>query len=224
MMSMTMMSTTRHAFTLSALLALVACGADPADQPSGAPSDAVATAEARTPVHVDSVFPIEEDLRRFREGMTPVDTLSGGADSRAALVDALLRRLEAADTLGIAELGMTPAEFAWLYYPHTMYTSPPYELAPGLVWFQLQNVSSRGLSRLLQAYAGKTLHDTGHRCPDEGEPFGTGRIWHGCSVEGMVRPEDADPDAAPVPVEERLFGSILEVGGRYKFVSFAGEF
>jgi len=194
---------------------LAACGSqDPAADPA-ADTGAVATAEARTPVHVDSIFPIEEEIRRFREGMTPVSAFTGGETSKEALVDALLRRLEAADTTGVAELAMTRTEFAFLYYPHTMYTRPPYELSPALVWFQQQNRSSRGLSRLLQAYAGKTLHDTGFRCPDEGEAFGEGRIWHGCTVLGVVPTGES--------VEERLFGSILELDGRYKLVSFSNE-
>lgn len=201
---------------LTILLAslLAACGSEDASAP---PQDsmAVAAAEARTPSHVDSVFPIEEEMRRFRVGMTPVAALDGGAESREALVDALLRRLEAADTTGVAELAMTRTEFAYLYYPHTMYTSPPYELSPGLVWFQLQNQSSRGLARLLTTYAGKELHDTGFRCPDEGEVFGEGRIWHGCTVVGVVPTGES--------VEERLFGSILEVNGRFKFAGFANE-
>jgi hypothetical protein len=192
---------------------LGACGTDHADGPDQ--SGAVASAEAHTPVHLDSVFPIEEEIRRFRVGMSPVSELAGGTDSKEALVDALLRRLEAADTTGVAELAMTRTEFAWLYYPHTMYTRPPYELSPALVWFQLQNQSSRGLGRLLHAYAGKELFDTGFRCPDAGEPFGEGHIWHECRVLGVVPSGES--------VEERLFGSILEVAGRFKFVGFANE-
>jgi hypothetical protein len=183
---------------------LSACGGDDA------------TAEpAHTPVHVDSIFPIEEEIRRFREGMTPVSSLSGGMDSPEALVDALLRRLEAADTLGVAELALTRTEFAYLYYPFTMYTAPPYELSPALVWFQQQNRSSQGLGRLLRTYAGKPLFDTGLACPDQGEAFGDGHIWHGCTVLGELPTGEK--------VEERLFGSILEVGGRHKIVSFSNE-
>ncbi|TVP48950.1 MAG: hypothetical protein EA350_02560 [Gemmatimonadales bacterium] len=199
---------------LSASL-LAACGTQDTARESTGDAGAVATAEARNPVHVDSIFPIEEELRRFRIGMEPVSAFTGGETSREALVNALLRRLEAADTTGVAELAMTRTEFAYLYYPHTMYTHPPYELSPALVWFQQQNRSSRGLSRLLQAYAGKTLHDTGFRCPDEGEPLGDGRIWHGCTVLGVVPTGES--------VEERLFGSILELDGRFKLVSFSNE-
>ncbi len=194
---------------LAGTLALSGCETD--REGAGTPE-----AAARTPVHVDSTFPIEEEIRRFRVGMTPVhDLASGGMPSREALVEALLRRLEAADTVGVASLALTRTEFAYLYYPYTIYTAPPYELSPALVWFQLQNRSSRGVGRLLQRYAGETLHDTGHRCPDEGEPWGEGHIWHGCTVLGELPTGEG--------VEERLFGSILRVGDRYKFVSFSNE-
>lgn len=192
-------------FALAAGLSLLAaCGGD--DE---------AAEPARTPVHVDSIFPIEEEIRRFREGMTPVSSLTGGMDSPEALVDTLLRRLEAADTMGVAELALSRTEFAYLYYPFTMYTAPPYELSPALVWFQQQNRSSQGLGQLLRSYAGKPLYDSGFACPDEGEAFGDGHIWHGCSVLGELPTGEK--------VEERIFGSILEVGGRYKFVSFSNE-
>lgn len=215
--TMLRLSAYRLRVLLPALLAgsLAACGTDEGAGDSTQDAGALASAEAHTPIHVDSVFPIEEEIRRFRIGMSPVTELSGGVDSKEALVDALLRRLEAADTTGVAELAMTRTEFAWLYYPHTMYTRPPYELSPALVWFQLQNQSSRGMGRLLFTYAGKELHDTGFRCPDAGEPFGEGHIWNGCTVLGVVPTGES--------VEERLFGSILEVGGRFKFVGFANE-
>jgi hypothetical protein len=172
--------------------------------------------EARhTPVHVDSTFPIEEEIRRFREGLTRPSGLTGGADSMDELVEGLIRSLEAADTLAIAELGLSRTEFAWHYYPYTQYVERPYELPPGLVWFQLQNRSSQGLTRLLRAYAGRTLYYTGYRCPDEGEVFGEGHIWHACTLLGELPTGEK--------VEERLFGSILALDGRYKLVSFSNE-
>jgi hypothetical protein len=166
-----------------------------------------------TTAHVDSIFPMHEELRRFREGMTEVVELSSAARSREDLVDTLLRALERADTAGVTSLAVTPAEFAWLYFPNTIYMAAPYELPPGLVWFQLQNRSSAGLRRILREHSGKRLYDTGVRCPDDGEPFGSGHIWHGCTVVGELPTGEA--------VEESLFGSILEWNGRFKLVSFA---
>jgi hypothetical protein len=167
------------------------------------------------PIHVDSVFPMDEEIRRFREGLVEPAGFTGGATSRDGLVETFIRSLEAADTLTVASLAVDQAEFAWFYFPHSIYTAPPYELPPALVWFQSQNRSSRGLTRLLRTYAGKTLYTTGYRCPDDGEAWGEGWIWHGCTVLGEIPTGER--------VEERLFGSILEVDGRFKFVSFSNE-
>jgi hypothetical protein len=196
-------------FLVIALLGPAACDFREAasEPPSGV---------TRTPVHVDSIFPIEEEIRRFREGTEEVEGLSGGEASKEALVELLIHALEAEDLETITSLALTRDEFAWLYYPHTMYTTRPYELSPALVWFHQQNRSSRGLTRLLDRYAGETLYYAGFNCPDEGEGFGEGHIWHGCTVLGSLPTGEE--------VEERIFGSILEWGGRYKLVSFSNEF
>ncbi|MEX1257541.1 MAG: hypothetical protein WEG36_07990 [Gemmatimonadota bacterium] len=168
------------------------------------------------PSHVDSLFSIEEELRRFRMGLGEVAELAGGAPSRDGLVDTFIEALESANAFRLAGLVMTRAEFAWVYYPHSWNTQPPYDLPPDLLWSHQQNYSSRGLSRLLQRYGGRTLHSTGHRCPDEdGEPLGPGRIWTGCTVIGKLPTGEE--------VEERLFGGIVEFGGRFKLLSFANQ-
>ena len=61
---------------------------------------------------VDSILPREEALRRFREGLAPVDSLAGGAGSRDELVAAFVRGIAAADTAAIARMAVSRAEFA----------------------------------------------------------------------------------------------------------------
>ncbi len=174
------------------------------------------TVERRAPVHVDSIFPIEEEIRRFREGLEePAGLGSGAGSSIDGLVDAFLRALEAGDTERLATLTLDRAEFAWLYYPHTMYVERPYQLGPALVWYQQQNLSGRGLTRALRRYDGETLYDTGVDCQEPAEAFGAGRIRHGCRVVGELPTGEE--------VVEVLFGSILELDGRFKFVGYANE-
>jgi len=173
--------------------------------------------ERRTPERIDSIFPIEEHLRRFRLEVPEVTTLSGGEGSAEALVERFIRSVEQADTLDFGRMVMDLAEFGWLYYPHTQYTSRPYELAPSLVWFNMQNRSSRGLTRALDRYAGRTLYYTGFACPEEDvEMLGENRLHHYCTVLGRL------PDGEEV--EERVFGSIIERDGHFKFVSYSNEF
>ena len=93
---------------------------------------------------VDSILPREEALRRFREGLAPVDSLAGGVGSRDELVAAFVRAIAAADTAAIARMAVSRAEFAYLYYPTAVEGMPPYDLEPGLMWFTLYERSDEG--------------------------------------------------------------------------------
>jgi hypothetical protein len=172
--------------------------------------------EHRAPVHVDSIFPIEEHLRRFRADLGAEPTaLSGGAPSRQALVDRFVNALAAHDTAAFRDMVLTRAEFAWLYYPHTRYTAAPYRMAPELLWFQIENASSRGFGRLLDRLGGQHLDVVGHRCPAHARLEGPNRVWEECTLQVSKDGQTA---------ELRLFGSILERGGVFKFVSYANDF
>jgi hypothetical protein len=167
---------------------------------------------------VDSILPIEEEIRRFRstlEGAPPA-AFTGGAASRDVLVDRFITALEAADTATFRELLLTRAEFAYLYYPHTRFTAPPYELSPALLWFQMENGTSRGFHRMVQRMAGHPAHAAGYTCPSPALQEGPNRIWEACVMQ--LRPPGGDP------MDFRLFGSIVEHGGVFKFVSYANGF
>jgi len=185
------------------LLALAACG-------PGADSDGP---RAQAP---DSLPYIESELVAFRSGLPPVDTLTNGSASRDELVGRFIRALQEADTAAFAHMAMSRQEFAWLYYPHSRNVAPPYELPPDVVWMNLQNRSSRGLSRVLQRYAGEPLPGLSYDCREEPVMEGPNRFWHGCELVREVTPGDT--------VRERAFGSIWELGGRFKLVSFGNEY
>jgi len=188
---------------------LVGCG------PESPQAAAAATASALPPV-VDSIFPIEQELRRFRAHLGPEPAgLSGGSGSLDSLVDGFARAVAESDTAAFAEMLLTRDEFGWLYYPTTRFTSRPYELAPGMVWFQIQNGTSQGLRRLLTRFGGRPLVVTGRTCPAEPRVEGRNRIWEGCTLR-LERPEG--------PLEAALFGSILERDGVFKFVSYTNGF
>jgi hypothetical protein len=113
-------------------------------------------------------------------------------------------------------MAMTRDEFGWLYYPHTMYTAPPYELPPGLVWFQIENGSHQGLGRLLERLAGRPLEVLGYSCAPEPLVEERNRTWADCTVRFHPPGEDTR--------EIRLFGSILERDGVFKFISYSNGF
>ena len=166
---------------------------------------------------IDSVHSVEEELRRFREaiGGTPAVRLVGGNDSRTALVARFVLALAARDTADVRAMSVSAREFADLFYPTSPYTRPPYRQAVGLVWFQTQNASSVGITRLFARRGGRSLEVTGHSCLEPPDVHGDNRLWNGCTVE--VRGEDGSVRS------QHLFGSILERNGQFKFLSYANR-
>ena len=164
-------------------------------------------------VAVDSTLSREEALARFRADLPPVNTLAGGATSREQLVATFLERLERRDSLGLAALAVTPAEFGYLYYPTTPQSLPPYDLSPSLFWFTLQGNSRNGLLRALEHRGGQPTRYVDHGCTPRSE--GENTIWGYCTVRYVAATGDT--------VAESLFGLILERGGAFKFLSFANK-
>lgn len=194
--------------TLTAASAF-ACARDTADQ-----GDAVA--ELPPGAVVDSALPIDTLLARFRATLpdTPT-TLSGGESSPERLTHALLAAITAQDTATIRRLVMNRAEFAWLYYPHTRYTRPPYELGPELLWIQVNENSEKGIVRLLRRYGGSPMRMDALRCADSTLVEGPNTLIGPCEVTF------APADSAARTM--RMFGSILRRDGLHKFVSYTND-
>ena len=179
-------------------------------------ADTLPVASLASSRHVDSILPLNESIRRFRGGLAPVAALSGGAGSRAGLVRAFLRAVERSDTATIRRLVLGSAEFAYLYYPSSPLAAPPYSQPPGLLWMQIQLNSEKGIVRVLRRYGGHALSYGSHRCAAPRSRPGENRLWEGCTLRLAV-------DGGNM-AEKRLFGTILERGGRFKFVSYANDF
>jgi len=188
----------------------VAQAATPASQPVAVPSAAPVPG-----MHVDSILPPEEEERRFREGLAEPSGLEGGAASREALVRGFVRAVERADTAAVRRMIVSRAEFAYLYYPSTEFTRPPRRMSPALLWFLTMQESEKGIGRLFARRAGKPLGYLSSRCAPEPRVEGANRLWDRCTV--TVRLGGA-------PKEERLFSTIIERQGRFKFVSYQNEY
>lgn len=206
----------RHLRATLALLAAVACDA-PARSPDAAdPAAGPAAAAPAAAGTVDSALPIAELLARFRATLpdTPT-TLVGGAATAEELARTLLRAVSAGDTARVRALLVSRAEFAWLYYPHSRYTAPPYELGPELVWFTTVSASDKGAGRLLARYGGRPLRFERLLCGDSSVVEGPNTVRRGCRVRFAV----ADSAARDL----QLFGALLHRDGRYKFLSYAND-
>lgn len=179
---------------------------------------------------VDSILPAEVELERFQAGLPRVASLAAGAPSREELVRRFVDALEAGDTLALDALALSRAEFAYLYYPTSLYTREPYRMSPALLWFIVGESSHKGSRRAVRRFGGRDFGYVGHRCDPEPRREGENLLWTGCVLlrtpEHGADPRPAagtvhyDPTAPDLP-GIRLFGTILEHRGSFKFLSFA---
>lgn len=181
---------------------------------SGEAREAVPPDPAAVATVIDSIFPLAEALRRFRADIPEVQALAGGADSRDDLVRRFVRALETRDTSAIRDLVLSRAEYAWLYYPTSSFSREPYYQMPQLNWFLSFEDSRKGITRALRRFGGGDLQYAGYACPDSALVDGGLRFWHRCTI-ALGR--------AGVPKQLRLFGSIVERDGQFKFYSYAND-
>jgi hypothetical protein len=180
---------------------------------------------------VDSILPAEAELERFQAGLPMPDTLAAGAASREELVRRFVEALEAGDTLAIDALAISRAEFAHLYYPTSQYTLEPYRMSPALLWFIMGESGHKGSRRAVRSFGGRDFEYAGHRCDPEPRRESKNLLWTGCVLvrtrpagDDLTSPADADQGNGEATYDEqgiRLFGTIIERGGTFKFVSFA---
>lgn len=211
-------------YTLLTCLAPIACTERGSDTVDSARADSIVRARQdsinRTlPGYVvDSIRPVEEELRQFRAsaGGDSATKLVGGGSSRGELVRQFIAAVAGADTVTLREMVLTPREFSDLVYPESPYVRPPYRQAPGLVWSQIESSGTTGLTRLLRRLGGQPMRYLAHTCSGAPDSYGSNRIWKGC----VVRITRTAGQTASV----RLFGSIVERGGQFKFVNYANDF
>jgi len=173
---------------------------------------------ARPDYVVDSILPVEEELRRFRKslGGDSATRLADGSASREALVQRFVKALEAKDTADLLRMSMRSREFADLYYPESPYARPPFKQSPQLAWSLIQNPSTSGLNKLINRVGGKRIVYLGHKCEPKIAHEGKSTRYTGCLIQ--VRGEKGDT------VSKKYFGSIIERGGQFKFVSYTNDF
>ena len=168
------------------------------------------------PTVVDSILPIEEEIRRFRLQVPEVPSrLNGGASSRDALVHRWVKALETRDSTALREMLMNAAEYITFFYPESQYTKAPYRQSPGVRWGLITNSSLQGASRVWERHAGQPFGFIGYRCNPEPTMLGRNRIWNGCIVEWKNQHQQG---------AMQLFGPIIERDGEFKFVTYGSGY
>lgn len=164
---------------------------------------------------VDSVLPRVEHLRRFHAGLPSVDTLRDASESIESLVARFARAVSTNDTIELNAMVLDRAEFAWLYYPDSPMSRPPYAVPPELLWGQIQASSNKGIKRLLDRLGGRVIRVSDLLCPAEPAIEGENLIHMHCEAGFSAR--------GLYTLKGQLFGSIIERDGRFKFMGFANR-
>lgn len=196
----------------SAAVASVSCA-----RADAAPRETVQAPPATAGI-VDSALPVTELMRRFRVGLDSTTRLdSGAAPSRDALLSRFERAVARRDSTALRAMALSRAEFAYLYYPGSMYVRPPYVTSPGIVWQLMHARSETGLRRLVTRVGGHELHVVAQTCETAPVVEGGNHYYRDCVLSYRR--------AAGAPLEKkRLFGSLMERDGRWKIVSYANDF
>lgn len=163
----------------------------------------------------DITRPRDEQLARFRTGLTEAAVLTGGTTSRDDLVRRWVAAVAAADTGTVRQLLLDRAEFAWQFYPTTAQALPPYDLPPGLLWDLLSRQSSGGMEYVFRRWNGASMELESYDCGREAVSEGDNVIHGPCVVTVVADGRDT--------VSARLTGPIIERAGRFKFVSYTND-
>lgn len=164
---------------------------------------------------VDSIIPVAEALSRFRATVAEhPDTLRGASRSLDSLAHRWAAAVAQRDSAALNAMVLDRAEFAWLYYADSPMSKPPYEMPPGLLWSQILANSDEGAKRLLSRFGGHRVVVRELSCPPakrEGENV----IHERCTVRASVDGGTLGP--------ARLFGTVIERAGRFKFLGYSNS-
>lgn len=165
---------------------------------------------------VDSLLPLDEEIRRFRAAVPEVPAaLAGGERSRDALVRRWVKAIESRDSTDLGRMLLSAAEYITFFYPESPYTRAPYRQAPGIRWALMTLTSSQGSTRVWRRHAGESLGFGGYQCDAEPEIMGRNRLWKNC-----VLTVKSATGASAI----RLFGPILERDGMFKFLTYGSDY
>lgn len=174
-----------------------------------APEESPRGVHARTqdPAHPDeSGTPVTRPdsirARRFIPAYGSIEVLAG------AFLDAIAR----ADAQALRDLLVTEEEFhAWLW-PEFPMSDPAMNVPEGFAWRNLAVKSDKGLRKILREHGGRRYEVRWVRFVEDAEDYPSFRVLGGTRID--VR----DGQGAPVTITAA--GSVVQLNGHYKFMSF----
>jgi hypothetical protein len=198
---------------LCSAIALIAAGcgerAASADSPDQVPT-------AATAPHTDSILAMDTMIALYQARLPQVTSFGDdAARSIDELVDRFVNAVRDSSTAALADITLSEAEFAYLYFPTSIYARSPYAQPPAVNWLLMEQNSLKGRQRLLREYGGRPLVVHGYDCVKEPVKEGHNRIHEHCTLRLDV--------AGDRLRNVRLFGSIMERAGRFKLMSLANR-
>jgi hypothetical protein len=94
--------------------------------------------------------------------------------------------------------------------------NPATRMQPEVMWMLHAQESEKGITRVMRRLGGGQARFGGYACEAAPQAEGPNRYWHACTVETIA------PDGEKATL--KLFGSLVERGGRWKIVSYANDF
>ena len=138
--------------------------------------------------------------------------LTNSHESPEALAQAVLTAIEKRDVDALHALALNREEFTERVWPELPAARPERNLSPAFVWGDLNQKSNIMLRETLAAHGGKHYELVSIRFLGETTPYESYRVRR--ESELTVK----DPEGATRQI--RVFGSMIEKGGRYKVFSY----
>lgn len=139
-------------------------------------------------------------------------TLAGSEPSLSALAQAVLGALEGRDATALRAAALSEQEFREQVWPELPAARPERNLGFSYVWGELRQKSEATLAATLAVYGGQRYELVAIRFLGETTQYESYLVRR--KAEVTVK------DAKGAEVQLRLFGSVLEKGGRFKVFSY----
>jgi len=132
-------------------------------------------------------------------------------DSKDAVVEAALRAIAARDRTTLASLALSETEFRKYIWPALPASDPKVGMPADYVWADTSQKNENYLAQVLAEHGGRDYRLIAVTFGGETTDYGAFRVH---------RESTLDVRGPAGPVTLRLFGSLVESGGRWKIYSF----